>query len=98
MTDQFRCERRQAFVVAFRPPVFDRHVAALGEASRGKALAKRAQTARKPVRRFRPEISDHRHFSLLRKGGARPYRDAAEQRDKIPPPHYVLSVTPATLQ
>src|SRR6185295_9354601 len=89
MTDQFRCERRQPFVVAFRPPVFDRDIAALGEAGRGKAVAKRVQTAGKPVRRFRAEISDHRHSWLLRKGGARPYRGTAEQRDEIPPPHYL---------
>src|SRR3979490_2307618 len=101
MKDQFRCERWQPFVAAFGPPVFDRDVAALGETGRGKAVAKRAQTACKPTRRFRPEISDHRH-SCRRAGSERPKnqgrRGTAEQRDEIPPPHYVLRSEPATLQ
>src|SRR5262245_16205025 len=68
----------------FGPAVFDPHILAFDIAGAFKALAKRAQTVRHPVRRSGLEIPDDGHRRLLRARRERPRGSrAAEQRDEV---------------
>src|SRR5262249_31843862 len=71
---------------ASRPPVFDRHVAALGVAGLAAALAPRMHVRREEVRRCGVDEPDHWRPRLLRPRRERP-RDcrATEQRDELAP-------------
>lgn len=64
--DQIRRQRRQAVVLVLRPPIFDRHVAAIHVTGVSKALD---ESGREPgIALGGPGIEEanHRHRSLLR--------------------------------
>src|SRR5215475_7089839 len=86
-----------AIKLIFGPAVFDPHILAFDIAGVFKALAKRAQTVRHPVRRSGLEIPDHRHRRLLRPRRERPRRRrAAEQRDELAPCRVDHGLPPGT--
>src|SRR5262249_19241801 len=91
VTNQLVCQLRQSIELILGPAVFDRHVLALDVAYILQALAKCAQTVRHPGRRSVVKKPDHWHCWLLRARRERPCRCAAEQRDKVAPPHSITS-------
>src|SRR5262249_36538090 len=80
----------------FGPAVFDPHILAFDIAGVFKALAKRAQTVRHPVRRSGLEIPDHGHRRLLRARRERPTGRATEQRDEVAAPDHSITSSAAT--
>jgi hypothetical protein len=72
-----------------RPVPFDRHVAALDEASFAQTLVERGQQMRAVIRRSGAEKADYRHRRLLPARRDRPRRRAAEQRDERASPHSI---------
>ena len=75
----------QSVVVAVRPPVLNRDIAALDVSGIAKAFSKRLQIVRVAVGRSAAEEPDHRQSLLLRASCARPRR-RPESRDELPPP------------
>jgi hypothetical protein len=90
--DQIGRERRQPLVIALRPAVFDRDVAALDEAHPTEALVECGHDEVEVARAQTAEESNHRDGRLLRERRERPKkrrhgRRAADERDELTPPH-----------
>src|SRR5262245_5034856 len=87
-TDQIGRQFRQPLGFIVRPSVFDLYVAALKEADFTQAFAECREHRCAGLGRTSVEISDHRHWRLLRTCRDRPRRRrAAEQRDERAAPH-----------
>ena len=85
-------QRQQSIVLPLRPPVFDRHVAALDVAGVAQASAERGQAVRPKIRRCAAEEPDHRQPGLLRPRRERPRRRrTAEGRDELAPSHHSIT-------
>ena len=82
--NQFCDQVRDAIVLALRPTVFDRNIAAFYIARFAEALVKRAQSPAPLGGRLRTEEADHRRRRLLRTRRKRPNdRRAAEKRGQV---------------
>lgn len=71
-TDKIGNQCRHAFVVALRPAIFDRNIAAFLIACLAEALVESAQTAGVKLRHFQAEITANLHLWLLRPRSERP--------------------------
>src|SRR5262245_53805235 len=89
-TDQIGRQFRQPLGFIVRPSVFDLYVATLGEADFTQAFAECREHRCAGLGRTRVEISDHRHWCLLRARRQRPRRRAAEQRDELAAFHSII--------
>ncbi len=85
--NQFCDQRRQPIVLTLCPPVFDRHVPALGVTGLTQASLKSGKILARRLERCEVEKPDYRHRRLLRPRRERPSGRAAEQRDELPPSH-----------
>src|SRR5262245_41781009 len=91
-THQIGQQRRQSFVVIFRPAIFDCDTASFNVASGIEALAECSRQRCKGTRRAGVKEPDHRHRRLLRARRERPRRRrAAEQRDELAALHSTTS-------
>ncbi len=75
-TDQIGRHRRQPIVLALRPAIFDRYVAAIDVAGFAQPFEKGGQGPRVSLRRLGVEKSDHRQRPLLRARRERPKHGA----------------------
>ena len=82
--NQLGRQRRQSFVLIFRPPAFDRDILPLDVTGLSQPLAERGDELSVSSRRSAAEESDYRHPPLLRARGERPCgHRAARQRDEL---------------
>src|SRR5262249_8826297 len=93
-------ERRQPLVIALRPAVFDRNVAALDETRPIEALTECGQDEVQVARPQTAEESNHRHRRLLRARRQRPKkrkrRSAAHERYELAALHSITSSASAS--
>ena len=86
MLDQVGHEHRQSIVLAMRPAVFDRGVAALDVAVFAQTFLKSRQKSREWCGRSAMQKPDHRRSRLLCARGGRPrHCRATERRDELAP-------------
>jgi hypothetical protein len=86
--NQFCDQRRQPIVLTLCPPVFDRHVPALGVTGLTQASLKSGKILARRLERCEVEKPDHRHRRLLRAHRKRPSGcRAAEKGDELAPLH-----------
>src|SRR5258708_34394020 len=94
-THQIGRQGRQSVVLAFCPPILDRHVATFDKTGLIQALMECGQEARESFPRSTVEEPDHWHSRLLRPRAYRPRGcRAAEPRDERAPPHSLTSLPP----
>jgi hypothetical protein len=87
---------RQAIVVAVRPAVLNRQIAALDKARFAETLVERTQPTGIELGRRTAEEADHRHTCLLSARRERPRGRAAEQRDELAALHSITSSASAS--
>jgi hypothetical protein len=80
-TNQIGRQRRQTVILAFCPPILDRHVAAFDKTGLIEALVERSQEVRQSFARPTVEEPNHRRCWLLRARCERPRSRNSEQRD-----------------
>ena len=89
--NQLGRQRRQSFVLIFRPPAFDRDILPLDVTGLSQPLAERGDELSVSSRRSAAEESDYRHPPLLRARGERPRRRTAKQCDEVAASHHSIT-------
>ena len=94
-TDQIGHQPRKPVELTVRKAVFDGDILALDKTGPGQALPECGDEVRRVGGRCDAQEADHRHRRLLRQCRHRPRSRAANQSQKIPPPHALPSVQEA---
>jgi hypothetical protein len=96
--DQIGRKRRQAFVLAVSPTIFNRHIAAVNEIRFAEAFEKSRRDPRVTLRRSGIEKADHGEYASLRARRERPHhRRTTNKRYELAPIHRSSPRTEATI-
>src|SRR5262249_55543203 len=96
-TDEIGRQWPQSIVLAVRPAIFDRHVAAFDIAGFAQTLVERAHPARPPTGRGADKNPAHGRGRWRGARGEGPQnRRTAEQRYELAPPHHSITSSAAT--